>query len=91
MSKSQITYAVKSPRLESIKIIKEFELAPPMTSDAMTRRLFEVCSDEQSLRKLCGAIFSGDFSEINPNDIDLTEVVTGLGKFLKNFLNPTAS
>lgn len=87
----KVSYVVKYPRLDSIKIIKEFELAPPMTSDAMTRRLFEVCADESSLRKLCGAIFNGHFDEIDANDIDLQEVVAGLGKFLKNFLNPTAN
>jgi hypothetical protein len=81
-------FTLKKVTLGSMKILAAYQLTK-LENISLGQAILNICTDEKSLREICGAVFQEDFSKVDFNEIDLEEVARGIGSFLQKLLNPT--
>ncbi len=66
--------------VEKLRVIREYNLH--LGKEDYSNAIFDVMCDPVATKKVCAAIFDGDWNDVDPNDIDISYMHKGVQDFL---------
>ncbi len=66
--------------IEKLRVIREYNLH--LGKEEYANALFDVMCDPVATKRVCAAVFDGDWNDINPDDIDVSYLHKGVQDFL---------
>lgn len=94
VKEKEVKYLLKKTvTLKSLRVLDKHGLAlrEPTTDQQMANKIITICLSEESIREVLAAVFDDDFSSVDIEEIDLSQVTSGVQSFLKKLLQPNKS